>query len=66
MKTEKEIKERLKHILKDERLYYQSADVFTNAPLALEQLSQETKVEILEWVLGIPYTNFIKLRKKQK
>ena len=53
MKSEKEIKELLYKLQSDERLSYPSADVWTNAPLALIQVELESKVNILKWVLGI-------------
>lgn len=51
MKSEKEIQQKIDEIMSDERLHYKVADVFTNAPLALIQLSLEVKIEILSWVL---------------
>ena len=58
MKTEKDIIEKLEELKKDERLYYKTADVFTNAPLALMQLSMETQVNTLEWILGLQQSKF--------
>lgn len=63
MQTEKEILKRIKEIKSDERLSYESADIFSNAPLALIQLSMKTELHTLEKVLQIPLTNFKKLRK---
>jgi hypothetical protein len=54
MKSEKEIQQKLDEIMTDERLYYKSATIFSNAPLALIQLSLEVKLEILSWVLEQP------------
>ena len=51
MKTENEIREKLEEITKDERLGYKTATIVENAPLALIQLSLETKRDVLKWVL---------------
>lgn len=52
MRTEKEIKELLAEIESDERLGYPVATVQINAPLALAQLSLETRASTLRWALG--------------
>lgn len=52
MKTEMEIREKLKIISGDERLGYEPADVFVNAPLALSQVDLKAKRDALMWVLG--------------
>ena len=44
--------EKLKEIDRDERIHYPTATIDINAPLALIQLSLETRKEVLEWVLG--------------
>ena len=54
MKTEKEIIKWLQRIESDERLHYKSADVYTNAPLAFEQMGMETKSDVLRTILGFP------------
>jgi hypothetical protein len=64
MQTEREIHKRINEILTDERLSYKTADIFTNAPLALIQLEMETELHILENVLELPLTNIKKLRKE--
>lgn len=51
LKTENEIREKLEEITKDERLGYKTATIVENAPLALIQLSLETKRDVLKWVL---------------
>ncbi len=51
MKTKKEIEEKLAEIKSDERLGYPPATVDINAPLALIQLSIESQIDILKWVL---------------
>ena len=56
MKTKKEIEEMLKSIMSDERLSYPTATIDINAPLALIQLSLESKRDILKWVLDIVKT----------
>lgn len=39
-------------ILSDERLYYPPADVFVNAPLALIQCSMESRLWLVQRLLG--------------
>ncbi len=51
MKSKQEIQEKLFDVEKDERLGYPAATVVENAPLALIQLSLETKRDILRWIL---------------
>jgi hypothetical protein len=58
MKNEEEIKNKLNELKSDERLYYPSADIQTNAPLALTQLSLEAQINSLEWVLGLTLSKF--------
>jgi hypothetical protein len=45
----------LKEVESDERLHYKSVDVYTNAPLALEQLTLETKSDVLRKILKMPF-----------
>ena len=52
MKTEEEIRKKIKEIESDERYSYPTANVAVNAPLALIQLQMESEVRILKWVLG--------------
>ena len=52
MKTKKEIEKKLKKVESDERLHYPTADVFSNAPLALIQVSLESQRDILKWILS--------------
>lgn len=54
MKTEAQIKAKIKEIEEDDR--YQSglmkpATIIENAPLALIQLSLEARMEVLNWVM---------------
>ena len=58
----KQINARINEILADERLSYKSADIFSNAPLALIQLSLEVELHTLQNVLGVELTNFKNLR----
>ncbi len=51
LRTEKEIRAKLKEIESDERLSYKPATLEVNAPLALIQLEGHTKINVLEWVL---------------
>ena len=60
--NKKQILQRINDILADERLAYESADISTNIPLALIQLSMEVELHTLQKVLGIKLTNFKELR----
>lgn len=51
MKTKDQIREKIKELESDERLSYPVATVVENAPLALIQLSLETQIDMLKWVL---------------
>lgn len=53
MKTADEIQKKLREVCSDERLSYEPANVFVNAPLALIQTSLETERRVLQWVLDI-------------
>ena len=58
--TPQEVVEKLKvereEILKDERMRYETANVFINAPLALIQYGMTSKLHLIEKTLGIPLT----------
>jgi hypothetical protein len=54
MMTEKEIRIWLEKVESDERIHYHSANVVTNAPLALEQMGLETTSDVLRRILGLP------------
>lgn len=62
--SEEQIQKRISEILEDERFSYKSADIFTNAPLALIQLSMEVELHTLQKVLGIKLTNIKDWRKE--
>lgn len=51
MRTIEEIKAKIEEIESDERLSYPDAKVQVNAPLALHQVSQKARLEVLKWVL---------------
>ena len=57
-----QINARINEILADERISYKTADIFSNAPLALIQLSLEVELHTLQKVLGAELTNFKGLR----
>lgn len=63
---EEQIKARINEILADERMSYKSANVFSNAPLALIQFGMETELHTLQKVLGVPLTNIKELRGEAK
>ena len=54
MKTEAEIQKRIDELLADERLHYPTATLDENGVLALIQLSGETELKSLCWVIGKP------------
>jgi len=58
MVTKQEIKNKIAELKNDERLYYPSANLFSNAPLALIQLDLGAKINSLEWVIGLPLSKF--------
>jgi hypothetical protein len=51
MKTEQELRAKLKEVESDARLGYTPATIVENAPLALIQLELETKRDLLKWIL---------------
>ena len=53
MITEKETREKLDGILKDERFWYEPANVFSNAPLALIQTELSAEFRTLCFVLEL-------------
>lgn len=65
MKSEKEIEAILIEVENDERLYYKTAIVFSNAPLALIQCSLEVRSSLLRKILDKPTLNFYELRDKK-
>lgn len=65
MQSEETIKKRIEEILADERLSYKTAAVFSNAPLALVQLTLEIELHTLQRVIEVPLTNIKKLRKEE-
>lgn len=52
MKTEEEIREILRVYKEDDRLYYNIATIFSNAPLALMQYGMISKINMMEEILG--------------
>ena len=57
MMTKKEIRIWLEKVESDERIHMKSADVVTNAPLALGQMGLETTSDVLRTILGLPGCN---------
>lgn len=54
MRTEKELRARLAELEADERLtQYETANVFSNAPLALIQQGGRSQIDTLRWCLGM-------------
>lgn len=58
MKTEFEILELLEKMKADERNYYPTANVFSNAPLALIQYGLSSQINMLETILNLPLSHF--------
>lgn len=65
MKTEEQLTIRLRELEADERLYYKTATIIENAPLALHQLAGEVESRTLRWVLGMPVKKFSQERPNQ-
>lgn len=59
------IKRRME-ILIDERLSYETATIFSNAPLALIQCSLTAELHALEFALGLPKTKIAFLQEEYK
>lgn len=53
MRTREEIEAKLKEIMSDERLGYERASIFSNAPLAIIQTHLAAQVSALRWVLDL-------------
>lgn len=62
MMSREEIIKEIEELKKDEQLISPTATVFENAPLALIQFGKATRLNTLEYVLGVPLTNVIALR----
>lgn len=62
MRTEQEIRDRIRELERDPRHTTPPANVAVNAPLALEQISIQAQITILRWVLENP-SNWEKLPK---
>ena len=60
--NEDQINARINELLADERLSYKAENIFSNAPLALIQLTMETELHTLQKVLGAKLTSFKELR----
>lgn len=55
MRTEAELRAKLAELEADDRLTkYKSASTFSNAPLALIQMSGRAQIDLLRWALGEP------------
>ena len=52
MKNRDQILAQIKKVQSDSRYNYPAANVFSNAPLALIQVSMKATVEALEWVMS--------------
>jgi hypothetical protein len=57
-----QIEDRILDLLADSRVADKSANLLTNAPLAIIQLALEVEINTLEKVLGVTPTNFKRLR----
>jgi len=56
--TERELRGMLAEIEKDDRLYYEVANVLVNAPLALEQVANKSRAQLLRRILGLPHKQY--------
>ncbi len=59
------IKERIKLLEEDKRIYYKPANVFTNAPLALIQTDIIAQLATLYWLLGEEVPNYAEIGKRR-
>ena len=50
--------QKLDELKSDERMTYATANVFSNAPLALIQQRIGSQIHLLEEMLGLPYSKF--------
>ena len=66
MKTQIEIDNMLSRVEGDKRLYYGTAIIQINAPLALIQLVLETQSNTIRDILGLPRRDFVRERKVLK
>ena len=58
MLSEEKIREKLEELKSDERMYYPTANVFSNSPLALIQMGIGAEINALEEVLQLPRSIF--------
>lgn len=63
--TNDQIEARINEILSDERMSYNTANIFSNAPLALIQHGMTVELHTLQRVLGVKLTNIKELRKEK-
>ncbi|MGV0854628.1 hypothetical protein ACTS95_08070 [Empedobacter brevis] len=63
--SKEDIKNRIREILKDERLFYPTANVLINAPLAMVQIQLQTELWTLQNVIGEINTDILKMRKSK-
>ncbi len=59
---EDKLKKELEELKSDERLYYEAATVFANAPLALIQYGKMAQINLIEKLLGLE-TSSLPLKK---
>ena len=64
MKSEIEIKKKLEELMSDERMSYETATVFENAPLALIQMGMGAQINTYEEILELPLSRFPLKKKK--
>lgn len=57
-RSTKEIQAEIDNIKTDDRLYYPAANILVNAPLALIQLSVQSRLNALEWSMGQTLSKF--------
>ena len=55
MRREQDLLAELKRLEDDERLWYETAPIQINAPLALVQIELKTKSDMLRWCLQLSF-----------
>lgn len=53
-----QLEDKLTDLKGDERNYYETANVFSNAPLALLQMALTAQIHLLEELLNLPRSKF--------
>lgn len=66
MRTHDEILAEIRRLAEDDRYWYETANVFVNAPLALVQTNMWSRAGALLWVLGLPDQGIMEAMRRQQ